>query len=46
VCRMLIHNTENAIPHPDDKGIFFCSPHCLKVALEESNTLEYEFSTN
>jgi adenylate cyclase len=31
VCRMLIHKMENAIPHPYEKNIFFCSADCLDI---------------
>jgi adenylate cyclase len=31
VCRMLIHKKENAIPHPSEKNIFFCSTDCLYI---------------
>jgi class 3 adenylate cyclase len=31
VCRMLINNIENAIPHPDKQNIFFCSAGCLEI---------------
>ena len=44
-CRMLIHDIKNAIPHPYDNSIFFCSNDCLKAALNESVIKEFEFST-
>ncbi len=31
VCRMLILDTQKAIPHTNEPGIYFCSPHCLKM---------------
>ena len=31
VCRMLIKESRNAIPHPHDETIYFCSQHCLDV---------------
>lgn len=31
VCRMQIHDNENAIPHPLNNNIFFCSTHCLHI---------------
>lgn len=31
VCRMLINEKENAIPHPEEHDIFFCSQHCFDV---------------
>lgn len=36
VCRMLIHNKENAIPHPKNNNIFFCSSHCLNTSVKHS----------
>jgi len=30
VCRMLIVNSQNAIHHPTEDGIYFCSSECLK----------------
>lgn len=31
VCRMLILDPQNAIPHPTEGGQYFCSPGCLKI---------------
>ena len=31
VCRMLINEKENAIPHPTGHNIFFCSRDCLDI---------------
>lgn len=31
VCRMLILDPDNAIPHPDKADMFFCSPACLEI---------------
>ena len=31
VCRMLLKESENAIPHPRDESLFFCSQNCLDV---------------
>ncbi|HYV92393.1 MAG TPA: adenylate/guanylate cyclase domain-containing protein [Chitinophagales bacterium] len=31
VCRMLINEKENAIPHPEEQNIFFCSQHCFDI---------------
>jgi adenylate cyclase len=31
VCRMLILNPQNAIHHPHQEGIYFCSSQCLKI---------------
>ena len=36
VCRMVIQKRENAIPHPTQKNIYFCSEDCLYIY---SNTL-------
>jgi class 3 adenylate cyclase len=36
VCRMVIQKRENAIPHPTQKNLFFCSEDCLYIY---SNTL-------
>ena len=38
VCRMLIHNKENAIPHPHEQNIFFCSIDCLNIYVK-ANTI-------
>lgn len=34
VCRMLIVNTKNAIPHPNEGELYFCSSQCLKIYSE------------
>ena len=31
VCRMLIKERKNAIPHPDDETLLFCSQHCFDI---------------
>lgn len=31
VCRMLIVNRQNAIHHPNEDGLYFCSSQCLKI---------------
>ncbi|HEX8313679.1 MAG TPA: hypothetical protein VF609_01720 [Flavisolibacter sp.] len=31
VCRMLLLSKANAMAHPDETGIFFCSQNCLEV---------------
>ena len=31
VCRMLILDTKNAIPHPTESDQYFCSSHCLEM---------------
>jgi adenylate cyclase len=31
VCRMLLLNLNNAIPHPFEKKKYFCSSHCLHI---------------
>ncbi len=31
VCRMLIVNKQNAIPHPHEEELYFCSSQCLKI---------------
>ena len=31
VCRMLINEKENAIPHPEEHNLFFCSQHCFDI---------------
>ena len=33
VCRMLIRDKENALSHPENKDIYFCSEACLNVYL-------------
>ena len=38
VCRMLINNIDQAVPHPHKKNIFFCSAGCLEIYT--SKTLE------
>jgi class 3 adenylate cyclase len=35
VCRMLILDTARAIRHPTIEGIFFCSPACLEIYLDQ-----------
>jgi len=35
VCRMLILNHQHAICHPDENGIYFCSPQCLELYREK-----------
>lgn len=30
VCRMLILNTQNAIQHPEEEELYFCSTECLE----------------
>ena len=35
VCRMLILNHQLAICHPDENGIYFCSPQCLELYREK-----------
>lgn len=46
VCRMLIHDKENAIPHPHDDSVFFCSADCLKAALKEEDNKKTAFGIN
>lgn len=36
VCRMLIINLQNAIHHPNNDGLYFCSSQCLEIH-EENN---------
>ena len=31
ICRMLIRDLKNAIPHPSDGDQYFCSPDCLEI---------------
>jgi len=31
VCRMLILDAQNAIPHPDERNQYFCSSDCLEI---------------
>lgn len=31
VCRMLINEKENAVPHPHEHTVFFCSSHCRDI---------------
>lgn len=45
VCRMLIHNKENAIRHPQDSNMFFCSADCLHRSLGSSNKKKQLTST-
>ncbi len=40
VCRMLIVNPQNAIPHPNEDEIYFCSSQCLKIYTETYRCLE------
>jgi adenylate cyclase len=35
VCRMLILNRENAIVHPDNNDIYFCSSKCLEIFISK-----------
>jgi len=35
VCRMLIRDTTNAMPHPENEEIYFCSETCLNIHLEK-----------
>jgi YHS domain-containing protein len=37
VCRMLISEKENAVPHPHEQGIFFCSTNCLDIYTKNNN---------
>jgi adenylate cyclase len=39
VCRMVIHRKENAISHPHERDIFFCSQNCLEIYLRDANVL-------
>lgn len=41
VCRMLIIDKEKAVPHPRDKNVFFCSPHCLNISVMDSNNRKH-----
>ena len=36
VCRMLINEGKNAIPHPADETLFFCSQYCLDVYINNN----------
>jgi adenylate cyclase len=36
VCRMLILNPQNAIPHPDKEDLYFCSLNCLGIYTENN----------
>lgn len=31
VCRMVIVNSQNAIYHPQEDGLYFCAPQCLEI---------------
>ena len=31
VCKMLISENGDAVPHPEDRNIFFCSDHCCNI---------------
>jgi len=31
ICRMLILSPKDAVPHPSDKEVFFCSNNCLNI---------------
>jgi len=35
VCRMLILDPQNAIPHPTDGEQYFCSPDCLEIYITD-----------
>jgi class 3 adenylate cyclase len=35
VCRMLILEPKNAIPHPNEDDKYFCSPDCLEIYITE-----------
>lgn len=35
VCRMLILDPQNAIPHPNEGNKYFCSPDCLEIYTTE-----------
>lgn len=35
VCRMLILDPKNAIPHPTDRDQYFCSPDCLEIYIAD-----------
>ena len=35
VCRMLILDSKNAIPHPNEDDQFFCSSDCLKIYISK-----------
>jgi adenylate cyclase len=35
VCRMLILDPQNAIPHPNEGDQYFCSPNCLEIYITE-----------
>src|SRR4030095_11448931 len=40
VCRMLIHKTETAIPHPREENIFFCSENCFGIYMRNKVTVD------
>ena len=33
-CKMLVNEHENAVPHPTDPEVYFCSKHCLDIYLK------------
>jgi len=35
ICRMIIHDKEGSIRHPDSPSIFFCSENCRKLYMEQ-----------
>lgn len=35
VCRMLILDPKNAVPHPTESDQFFCSPDCLEIYITD-----------
>lgn len=37
ICRMLIVNHQNAVHHPNEDELFFCSSQCLKIYQENTN---------
>ncbi|HNQ00588.1 MAG TPA: adenylate/guanylate cyclase domain-containing protein, partial [Bacteroidia bacterium] len=39
VCRMLITENEQAVPHPHEEGVFFCSVNCRDI-YTKNNKLE------
>jgi len=40
VCRMLINEKENAVQHPKEENVFFCSQHCFDIYLKNNPEIE------
>jgi adenylate cyclase len=40
ICRMLILDPKNAIPHPTDEAQYFCSSDCLEIYITDNQNTE------